>query len=221
MGAGFLKARVKRETIPVLYRFIEPFHDGLAVLVERAARDKLIEFAKIHDGLDILEVAVGTGLSFKRILELNPTGSNTGIDITPAMVKRTSRRIRNTKATNVSVQHGDAYQLPFPDNSFDRLVNSYMLDMVPEESLTLILREFHRVLRPGGIVSIAYMVPGQSISEKMWDTLYRIHPFILGGCRGITILPYISQCGFTKVQSEKITQLTFPSEVVVAHVPDE
>lgn len=220
MGAGFLKARVKRETIPSLYRVIAPFHDGLALVVERNARKKLLEFADVRDGQDILEVAVGTGLSFKEVVEQNPNGTSTAVDVTDAMLRKTSRRIRSSVSDRVRIQFGDAYDLPFPDNSFDRLINSYMLDMIPRESFATILGEFYRVLRPGGKVALAYMVPGQSYPEKLWDDLYRLHPFILGGCRGVDILPYISQCGFKNVRSERITQLTFPSEVVVACVPD-
>lgn len=214
-----MKARVKRETIPKLYRFIAPVHDGLALVVERAARQFEIEIADIQDGQDVLEVAVGTGLSFEQVVNKNPNGTNVGVDITPAMLARARKRIDKTGIPGVQLFHGDAYQLPFPDESFDRVLNSYMFDLLPEGDFEHVLKEFFRVLRPGGVLVLVYMSPGETLSEKFWDGLYRLHPFILGGCRGVNVLPYVATSGFVNVQSKKITQLTFPSEVVAAHVP--
>ena len=93
-----LPARVEKRHIPNMYRWIAPTHDWLAVLVEARARHRGIEKAEIKDGQVILEVAVGTGLSFKELLKLNPSGHNTGVDLTPAMLKRAKHRAHKSRA---------------------------------------------------------------------------------------------------------------------------
>jgi ubiquinone/menaquinone biosynthesis C-methylase UbiE len=63
-----------------------------AYLTESKARDRCLEIAAIQDGESVLEVAVGTGLAFERILKANPSGRNEGIDLTEAMLNRAEKR---------------------------------------------------------------------------------------------------------------------------------
>jgi len=45
---------------------------------------------------------------------------------------------------NYRLQVGDAYELDFPDDSFDVLVNNYMFDLLPERDFSRVLGEFGR-----------------------------------------------------------------------------
>ncbi len=48
---------------------------------------------------------------------------------------------------------GNAYQLPFPDASFDRIVAAEVLEHLPEDSRAM--AELTRVLRPGGMIAVS------------------------------------------------------------------
>ncbi|NND71252.1 MAG: methyltransferase domain-containing protein [Rhodothermales bacterium] len=216
MTPPFLKARVKRETIPKLYRFIAPFHDGLALVVERKARDVLITNSGIRNGDSVLEVGVGTGLNFPRIVDLNPEGRTVGVDITPAMLARARKRMLKKSHTKYELLLADAYELPFERNTFDVVINSYMFDLLSARDMITVLKEFSRVLKPGGTLALAYMSPGERWFERFWDSLYRIHPFILGGCRGVTAIPYLDDTGFDHINAIPISYRTFPSEIIIA-----
>ena len=56
---------------------------------------------------------------------------------------------------DISFDEGMAYQLPYPDRSFDRVVASLLLHHLTSENKCRTLRETFRVLKPGGQLHIA------------------------------------------------------------------
>ena len=209
-------ARINQRHISDLYRKIAPGYDLWARVTESKARDRCLEIAAIQDGESVLEVAVGTGLAFQRILKANPSGRNEGIDLTEAMLIRAEKRAASAGIKNYHLAVGDAHALDFPDNDFDVLINNYMFDLLPEDDFPTVLAEFRRVLRPGGRLVLVNMTKGVRWYNSIWEWVYRMNPAWLGGCRGVQVLPLLGQIGFVTLGREYISQMTFPSEVVCA-----
>lgn len=207
-------AQIKKDRVAGIYRRIAPSYDLWAWLTESKARDRCLDLAAIRNGEDVLEVAVGTGLAFERILEANPTGRNEGIDLTEAMLSRARRKAAKSGSHNYRLRIGDAYGLDFPDDSFDVLINNYMFDLLPERDFPTVLGEFRRVMRTGGRLVMASMTAGQRWYNGIWERIYRINPALLGGCRGVSLLPQLEACGFRQTRREYVSQMTFPSEIV-------
>ncbi len=207
-------AQIEKDRIADIYRKIALSYDLWAWLTERQARDRCLELAAIQNGEDVLEVAVGTGLAFEKILEVNPSGRNEGIDLTDAMLVRAARKAAKSGTNNYRLRIGDAYDLDFPDDSFDVLVNNYMFDLLPRQDFITVLEEFKRVLRPGGRLAMVNMTKGERWYNGIWERIYRINPALLGGCRGVTLLPQLEVCGFSQTRREYASQWTFPSEIV-------
>jgi SAM-dependent methyltransferase len=67
--------------------------------------------------------------------------------------------------------NGDALTLPFPDESFDRIIAAEVLEHIPDDEATL--RELVRVLRPGG--RLAVTVPTRWPERICWGLDYRYH----------------------------------------------
>jgi ubiquinone/menaquinone biosynthesis C-methylase UbiE len=207
-------AQIEKGRVADIYRRIAPSYDLWAWLTESRARDRCLELAAIQDGEDVLEVAVGTGLAFERILEANPSGRNEGIDLTEAMLNRAEEKAARSGSNNYRLRVGDAYDLDFPDDNFDVLINNYMFDLLPQQDFLTVLEEFRRVLRSGGRLAMVNMTTGQRWYNGIWDRIYRINPALLGGCRGVSLLPQLEACGFQQTKREYMSQLTFPSEIV-------
>ncbi len=212
-------AGIKQRDVPAVYGKIAPIYDLWAWLTETKARNRCLDLAAIRDGESVLEVAVGTGLAFVKILEANPSGHNQGIDLTPAMLAIAKRRMLRAGHRNFSLRVGDAYDLPFPNDSFDVLVNNYMFDLLPEQDFAAVLQEFRRVLRPGGRLAMVNMTHGKRWYNGIWHRLYQLSPALLGGCRSVSLLPLLQQCGFRETTREYISQFSFPSEVVFGIAP--
>ena len=215
----FLHTRLDKTGIRRLYGRLAAGYDRWGDLTESRARKRCLELAAIRNGESVLEVAVGTGVLFEQILRINPDGRNEGVDLTQEMLERARARAEKTGAGHYALKVGDAYALEYADASFDVVLNNYMFDLIPEKDFPLVLGEFKRVLRPGGRLVLANMTRGGFLFRCLWEGLYRINPAWLGGCRPVSLAPYVEAAGFTGVRREYIRQWLFPSEVLYARKP--
>ena len=94
----------------------------------------------------ILEIGVGTGLSFD---DYDPTTEITGIDISGPMIARAHERLKSGRYPFVrELRVMDAHALEFADATFDCVVGQFVITLV--EDPERVLSECVRVLRPGG-----------------------------------------------------------------------
>lgn len=212
-------ARLPQAAVPRTYRWIAPFYDGLARLVAARARQHGLDWFAARDGERLLEVAVGTGLSFQYLLRANPNGWTEGVDLSPAMLRQARRRAARAATPRYRLRHGNAYALAYPEATFDGVLNSYMFGLLPVADVPSVLREFKRVLRPGGRLVLISMPPPERWYHHSWAALYRLYPALLGGCRGVRTAPFLRTTGFVDVRRRFVSQWAFPSEVVYGRKP--
>jgi ubiquinone/menaquinone biosynthesis C-methylase UbiE len=219
---SILEARLAKNNVTKVYQKIAPFYDLWGKHGETKARQRCLELASIRDGESVLEVAVGTGLTFVEILKANPHGRIEGIDLTEAMLTKATEKARRTGLTNYRLRVGDAYQLDYPDHTFDVVINNYMFDLLPEQDFKTVLGEFKRVLRPSGRLAMVNMTLHErwykKFIEYVYQYVYQVNPAWVGGCRGVYLLPYLEAAGFKNLTREFISQMMFPSEVVYGEV---
>lgn len=130
-------------------------------------------------GADVLEVGSGRGGGSSFLARYRAPRSVTGVDLSRAAVAL-CRRHRH--APGLTFVQGDALDLPFPDGSFDVVVNVESSHCYP--SVAAFLAEAHRVLRPGGSLVLADL-RGRVEMEELWATL-RVSPFEVVEVRDIT-----------------------------------
>jgi len=202
------------------YARVAWFYDGWGRLTEDKALTRLLHLANIKDGMNIVEVAMGTGRLFEKVVRLNPSGVNEGMDLSPAMLNHARHRmLHNAQAGTYHLQEGSAYQLPYASERFDLLFNTFMLDLLPVEDYPKILDEFMRVLKPGGRAAIAYFSEGKKWFNRIWPWVAKYFPSLLTGCRPVQLEVALRQAGFEILQQETISQNTFPSSVILARKP--
>ena len=92
-------AKLKKPEVIEVYSQTTWIYDLWGALTETRARQVALEQAHIRNGETVLEVAVGTGLTFREILLANPEGENFGIDLTRAMLAKAQikRRLKRAK----------------------------------------------------------------------------------------------------------------------------
>ncbi len=147
-------------TQPLRYAYTlwAPFYDVLlGASAIRQARKRSLDLLDEWQDKHVLIVGMGTGLD----IPLLPHGAHfTGIDITPAMLER-ARKCAQDCGTPIEIHIGNAMQLDFVDEAFDRVILHLILAVVPDPQRAL--AEAARVLKPGGEILILdkFLRPGQ------------------------------------------------------------
>ncbi len=97
------------------------------------------------EGPDVLEIGVGTG---KNIPYYPDDIHVTGIDLSPAMLKRARRNADRYNPEQVKFSEMDAEHLNFSDEVFDNVISTFVFCSVPRPIKGL--KEAFRVTKPGG-----------------------------------------------------------------------
>jgi len=104
----------------------------------------------VQPGSKALDVCCGTADWTIALAEaVGPTGKVTGLDFSQNMLNVGIEKVKDLGLEQVTLIHGNAMELPFPDNSFDYVTIGFGLRNVPD--YLQVLKEMHRVLKPGGI----------------------------------------------------------------------
>jgi SAM-dependent methyltransferase len=109
----------------------------------------------VQSGLTLLDVGTGNGANVA-IPAAQQGATVTGLDVTPELLDHARR---NAEAAGVKVEwvEGDAQELPFPDDSFDRVVSTFAVIFVPDHREGV--RELMRVCKPGGRIAMTGWAP--------------------------------------------------------------
>jgi ubiquinone/menaquinone biosynthesis C-methylase UbiE len=111
----------------------------------------LIELAEAKQSDTVLDVACGPGLVACEFA--SHCNHVTGIDITPAMIEQAKNRQLQKGLTNLSWAIGEAFPLPYADNSFSLVITRYSYHHFLDPRAAL--AEMIRVCTPGGRVLVA------------------------------------------------------------------
>ena len=209
-------AKVTQAEIPGVYDSLSRFYDIWSNMAESKARTRAIELADVSDGQDVMEVAVGTGLAFIEIVKKNPNGINIGVDISQGMLQKAQKRLGGLTNARYELKIGNAFNLEEENEQFDLIMNSYMFDLISYAEMDAVIKEFKRVLKPGGKLVLVNMTEGEKFGSRIYSLIYRISPKAFGGCRGVMLAEKLQEHGFDVKLREYHQQLLFPSEVILS-----
>jgi ubiquinone/menaquinone biosynthesis C-methylase UbiE len=203
------------------YSRLAPVYEIWARLTESKARSRVMELAGPVDGEAVLEIATGTGVQLLGLASRNQSGRTVGIELAGPMLEQARRRLESAGLSDqVELKQADALDLPFEEQSFDLVTNSYMLDLMSRDEIPKALGEMKRVLRPGGRLVLSNMTKAERASHGIWDWLYGHGLGVTANCRGVLASPVLAELGFTGIHREYLSQMAFPTEIVTARRPD-
>jgi ubiquinone/menaquinone biosynthesis C-methylase UbiE len=171
----------------------------------------------LRDGASVLEVATGSGEMFRRLVRANPTGTTVGVDLSPNMAARTERAARQKfPAARACCQAVDARQMPFRPETFDAIFCCYLLELLSAQDIVLTLKEFRRVLRPAGRLSLVLIGQNTPVFNGIYQAVGSLVPAFWGRQVERQATEWITAGGFEIAYDRTARQTFYPSRVLVA-----
>lgn len=139
--------RLPEEATEAFAGVANPFHWGLP-----------------RTGENVVDLGAGAGMdSFIAALAVGPTGRVIGIDMTPEMVERATRLAHDLGLDNVEFRQSFIEDVPVEDSWADVVISNGVINLCPDK--LGVYREIHRILKPGGRMTIADICVEKPVPE--------------------------------------------------------
>ena len=172
---------------------------------DRAAYDEMHELIRpVVKAKTVLELATGTGMIAKNIV--NAAAHIEATDASAEMIAEAKRDNHSTKL-HFSVQ--DMFRLPYTEESFDVVIVSNALHIVPQPEKAL--AEIHRVLKDDGVlIAPTFTHAGNSFSGKVKAFFMKLAGFPLHSkWTSHEYLAFLRENGWT-VRKSTVLKTSFP-----------
>jgi ubiquinone/menaquinone biosynthesis C-methylase UbiE len=204
-----------------IYSRTAAFYDEVVAEHQAAAKLMAIELLNRQPGEPFLELAIGTGWAFTRVLQISGTENAYGLDVAPGMVDVARQRLaQDDHHPPPALVLGDSSRQPFRGASFACLLCTYTLECLPGALIDRILAEIRRVLRPEGRLVLTGLTEGEGEDAAMtdeWKEGFARDPEFYGGARPLVLAPFLEANRFQVVRRTYSGHSAgWPSEVVLA-----
>ncbi len=187
------------------------------MLFHSKAHRHALDVSGLQDGMDVLEVATGSGEMFRRLVRANGRGSTFGVDLSPNMAARTQRAARNRfPDARTHCQAVDARHMPFRSDSFDAVFCCYLLELLSNEDIVSTLVEFRRILRSRGKLTLVLIGQNTEVFNAFYKVLGRVAPAFWGRQVEQRVPQLIEAARFEVLHDRMLRQIFYPSRVLVA-----
>jgi ubiquinone/menaquinone biosynthesis C-methylase UbiE len=177
------------------WSFAAPAYDlpFLQRWVYRPAQDEVVTKLRDAGSRRIADIACGTGILTARLCnELRPDEVY-GVDMSDGMLEQAKAR-----SSRVRWMKGPAERLPFEDASLDAVVTTSAFHFFDQPAA---MREFHRVLAPGGLAAVATIVPPL---PKALDRFVSKDAGVLHSPRPAEMRTLFTDAGFTVTDQRRV-----------------
>jgi len=189
---------------------------------EDAAFDLLIRHAGFSDARSVLEIGCGTGKLAARLLSdhLPPSAHYAAIDVSTTMVGLAKQRLSPWADRSEVFLCRDASGLRAYGGPYDRIVSTYVFDLLSRDEITQALDVAHGAMQKGGLLCLAGLTKGvgffSSVASTVWGMIHSAKPSLVGGCRPLVLSDLIADRQWKITHRDVVVSMTIPSEVIVA-----
>jgi ubiquinone/menaquinone biosynthesis C-methylase UbiE len=192
----------------------------LQACYEAPAVQNLIAGGEFGSAESVFEFGCGTGRIACDLLRdhLRPDARYVGVDISRSMLAIASDRLQPFRSRAFVVMASSSF--PIRNTSVDRVMSTYVLDLLSDETARDVVAEARRVLRPGGLLCVAGLTYGVTavsrVVSRVWQALFSMSPALVGGCRPSTVTRLLLGTDWTIRSRRVVVAWGIASEVVIA-----
>ena len=187
---------------PAGERYTHGYHPAIIGSYTRRTAENSAAYLLPRLGAGDAVLDVGSGPGTITVGLARRAGRAVGLDMAAEMVEAARTHAAAEGVANATFEVGSAYELPFADGSFDVVHAHQVLQHLSDPVRAL--REFRRVLRPGGLVAVrdsdyATMThaPVEPAIERWLDLYHRVHAANGGEAdAGRYLLSWVLEAGF-------------------------
>lgn len=184
---------------------------------EDAAVEELVWNAEFQEVQRVVEFGCGTGRVAEHLLRnvLPETATYAGVDLSATMVRIARQRLARF-GERVRVEESAS----LPSGSADRVVATYVLDLLSEADIDAFVASSASILDRGGRLCVANLTSGKTLMSALvsilWRVVFRLKPAAVGGCRPIDFRRFIDGKGFRILHHAVVSRYGIASQVLVA-----
>jgi MPBQ/MSBQ methyltransferase len=173
------------------YRFVSLGYDRLNPRFwNQTMRSEALQLAQLdRSDLTVVDVGAGTGFTTVGVVEKVHPDQVTMLDQSPHQLAQSRQREQLDRCKKVL---GDAENLPFPTDTFDRYVSAGSIEYWPHPQRAI--TEAYRLLKPGGIALIVGPLQRRNLLARLLSASWMLFP------SQADYAQWFEQAGFTDIR---------------------
>jgi len=178
------------------------------------------EYAQIREGDTVIDLGSGAGNDcFVARAIAGEKGKVIGIDFTEAMIDKARENAEKLGYNNVEFRMGDIEKMPVTANKADVIISNCVLNLVPDKVKAF--SEIHRVLKPGGHLSVSDVVLKGELPEKLKSAAEMYAGCVSGAIQIEEYLKIIADAGLVNISIQKEKLISVPDEILLNYITVE
>lgn len=203
------------------YNKLSRWYDLLAGGFEGKPRKAATQLLSPKERDKVLEIGSGTGHSLGELADMvGVSGEVYGIDLSAGMLEVAQTRVNKLGiGARITLVSGDALQLPFKADFFDKILISFTLELFDTPEIPQVLAECQRCLRGGGRISVVGLTKkNPNGMTGIYEWFHEKLPAYVD-CRPIFVQEELEHAGFQILQACDLSMMGLKSELVLAKKP--
>jgi len=156
-----------------------------------------VAYVGLKDGETVLDLGSGGGIdAFLAAKKVGPKGKVIGVDMNESMIRRAKEAAEEYGFKNVDFRLGEIEKMPVEDNTVDAIISNCVINLSPDKPQ--VFREAHRVLKPGGRLTVSDIVTEGEMPKEIKKDLDAWASCVAGALPQEEYIKNIEVAGFEK-----------------------